>query len=191
MHRYAIQITVADVRDGALSGSTLKEASSWGKVDPTWEPMVYLEESDWSTPRAARALALLSTSLADAAITCWDAKYAYWVPRPITAIRTIAGQPFTDPTFNSQIGTPPFPSFTSGHSTFSGAAATILEHLFPGGTATDALGATVSFAVAAEQAKNSRLYSAIHYSIDNNQGLAAGQQVGGLAIARAQIDGAE
>ena len=33
MHKYAIQITVADVRDGALSGSTLKEASSWGKVD--------------------------------------------------------------------------------------------------------------------------------------------------------------
>ena len=34
MHKYAIQITVADARDGALSGSTLKEASSWGKVDP-------------------------------------------------------------------------------------------------------------------------------------------------------------
>jgi deoxyhypusine synthase len=43
MHKYAIQITVADVRDGALSGSTLKEASSWGKVDTTWEQMVYCE----------------------------------------------------------------------------------------------------------------------------------------------------
>jgi deoxyhypusine synthase len=43
MHKYAIQITVADVRDGALSGSTLKEASSWGKVDTTWEQMVYSE----------------------------------------------------------------------------------------------------------------------------------------------------
>jgi deoxyhypusine synthase len=43
MHKYAIQITVADVRDGALSGSTLKEASSWGKVDTTFEQMVYAE----------------------------------------------------------------------------------------------------------------------------------------------------
>ena len=43
MHKYAIQITVADDRDGALSGSTLKEACSWGKVDTTFEQMVYAE----------------------------------------------------------------------------------------------------------------------------------------------------
>ena len=43
MHKYAIQLTVADERDGALSGSNLKEASSWGKVDTTFEQMVYGE----------------------------------------------------------------------------------------------------------------------------------------------------
>lgn len=43
MHKYAIQITVADVRDGALSSSTLKEASSWGKVETTFEQMVFSE----------------------------------------------------------------------------------------------------------------------------------------------------
>src|SRR4029079_354729 len=43
MHKYAIQVTVADVRDGALSSSTLKEASSWGKVDVVDEQMVYSE----------------------------------------------------------------------------------------------------------------------------------------------------
>src|ERR1700678_2854140 len=43
MHKNAIQITVADSRDGALSGSTLKEASSWGKVDLTYEQMVFAE----------------------------------------------------------------------------------------------------------------------------------------------------
>lgn len=43
MHKYAVQITVADVRDGALSSSTLKEASSWGKVETTFEQMVYSE----------------------------------------------------------------------------------------------------------------------------------------------------
>jgi deoxyhypusine synthase len=43
MHKYAVQITVADDRDGALSGSTLKEANSWGKVDLGAEQMVYAE----------------------------------------------------------------------------------------------------------------------------------------------------
>lgn len=43
MHKYAIQITVADVRDGACSSSTLKEASSWGKVDTAYEQMVFAE----------------------------------------------------------------------------------------------------------------------------------------------------
>ena len=43
MHKYAIQITVADERDGGLSGSTLKEACSWGKVDKIFEQMVWGE----------------------------------------------------------------------------------------------------------------------------------------------------
>ncbi len=43
MHKYAVQLTVADVRDGACSSSTLKEASSWGKVDTVYEQMVYGE----------------------------------------------------------------------------------------------------------------------------------------------------
>ena len=43
MHKYAVQLTVADERDGALSGSTLKEAHSWGKVDQGFEQMVYGE----------------------------------------------------------------------------------------------------------------------------------------------------
>jgi deoxyhypusine synthase len=43
MHQYAVQITVADARDGACSSSTLKEASSWGKVDTTFEQMVFAE----------------------------------------------------------------------------------------------------------------------------------------------------
>jgi deoxyhypusine synthase len=43
MHKYAVQITVADVRDGACSSSTLKEASSWGKVETNYEQMVYAE----------------------------------------------------------------------------------------------------------------------------------------------------
>jgi deoxyhypusine synthase len=49
MHKYAVQITVADVRDGALSSSTLKEASSWGKVDTAYEQMVF-SEATLATP---------------------------------------------------------------------------------------------------------------------------------------------
>jgi len=45
MHKYAVQITVADVRDGACSSSTLKEANSWGKVDSSCEQMVFAEAS--------------------------------------------------------------------------------------------------------------------------------------------------
>jgi deoxyhypusine synthase len=43
MHKYAVQITVADERDGALSGSTLREACSWGKVSMVHEQMVWAE----------------------------------------------------------------------------------------------------------------------------------------------------
>jgi deoxyhypusine synthase len=43
MHKYAVQITVADVRDGACSSSTLKEACSWGKVSTALEQMVFAE----------------------------------------------------------------------------------------------------------------------------------------------------
>jgi hypothetical protein len=144
-----------------------------------------------STPRAARALALLAVGMMDSAITCWESKFAYWVLRPVTAIRTLEGYGFHDPGFATYIATPPFPSYTSGHSTFSGCAAAVLEHLFPGGTLSDAFGNSVSFNAAAEQAAVSRLYGGIHYRSDNEAGLTAGRGVASLVIRRAQSDGAE
>ena len=69
---------------------------------------------------AARVLALISVAVADGFTCCWDAKYAYWSERPITA----------DPSLTVLIPTPPFPSYTSGHSTISAAAAAVLGHLF-------------------------------------------------------------
>lgn len=144
-----------------------------------------------STPRAARALALVSVGLADAAICCWDSKFAHWLMRPITAIRRMEGYAFHDPNWLSLIGTPPFPAYTSGHSTFSGCAARVLEYLFPGGTAKDALGQNVSFSAAADQAAVSRLYAGIHYRSDNEEGLIGGKGVASLVIRRAQNDGAD
>jgi deoxyhypusine synthase len=75
MHRYAVQITVADVRDGACSSSTLKEASSWGKVDSVYEQMVYAEativlpliasylyhKGDWKNRRARKWSSIFKT----------------------------------------------------------------------------------------------------------------------------------
>ena len=61
-------------------------------------------------------MALLNMAMMDAAIVCWDAKYVYFNPRP----------PQMNNTIKTVTGLPNFPSYTSGHSTFSGAAATIL-----------------------------------------------------------------
>ncbi len=151
----------------------------------------HLANSKWSAPRAARALAMLGVGVADSAICCWDSKYAFWVPRPITLIRTLSDQPFYDPAFLTPVVTPPFPSYTSGHSTFSGCSANVLEYLFPGGTATDALGQTVGFAAAADQAALSRVYGGIHYRADSDDGLTAGHSIADLVVARARQDGAD
>lgn len=148
------------------------------------------EAAGHSVPRAARTMALLAVGLADAAISCWDCKFTYWVLRPITAIRTLQGQPFYDPQFNTVIPTPPFPAFTSGHATFSGCGAAILEHLYPGGRTSDAFGRQVSFQAAAEQAALSRLYGGIHYRSDNEEGLKCGAHIATLAVRRAKEDGA-
>lgn len=88
------------------------------------------------------------------------------------------------------IPTPAFPSYTSGHSTFSGCTASVLEYLFPGGKVTDALGQSVSFATAAEQTALSRLYGGIHYRSDNDAGLDCGRKIASVVIRRARNDGA-
>src|SRR5438094_5252323 len=83
----------------------------------------------------ARLFALMNIAMADAAICAWDAKYTFHFWRPVTAIN------FAEPELNwmSFIVTPPFPDYVSGHSTFSGAAATVLA-LFYG---TEALPFTI------------------------------------------------
>jgi membrane-associated phospholipid phosphatase len=124
-------------------------------------------------PRAARVLALTGVAIADAEIAAWDAKYAYWTARPITA----------DPDLDVLFPTPPFPSFPSAHSTVSNAAAVVLAHLFP-------QDADDLFALAAEAAA-SRAWAGIHFPIDNDAGQALGRNVGYLVTALARIDGAE
>jgi len=83
---------------------------------------------------SARLFALLNIALADAAISCWDAKYEYNLWRPVTAIRQADtdNNPNTtaDPQWLPLVTTPPFPEYMSGHSTFSGAADAVMSSVF-------------------------------------------------------------
>jgi membrane-associated phospholipid phosphatase len=126
----------------------------------------------YSEVRWARNMALLNMALMDAAIACWDTKFLYFNPR--------ASQ--VDPSIKTLTGLPNFPSYTSGHSTFSGAAATVLGFLLPS--------KATAFSAMATEASNSRLYGAIHYRSDIEQGLKCGERVGSFAVARAKTDGA-
>ena len=122
-----------------------------------------------STLRASELFAALNTAQADAFIACWDAKYAYWTLRPVTAIRRRI-----DPMWLSYTVTPPFPAYVSGHSTTSAAASTVLAALFP-----DRAG---KLGAMAEEAAVSRLYGGIHFRSDNDAGLELGRRVGAVAV---------
>jgi membrane-associated phospholipid phosphatase len=80
------------------------------------------------------------------------------------------------------VGLPNFPSYTSGHSTFSGAAATVLGYIVPSRAA--------DYQAMAQEASASRMYGAIHYRSDCEQGLLCGKRVGGFSVQRGQNDGA-
>ena len=121
-------------------------------------------------PHAARVLALTTVAMADAFVCCWDAKFTYWSARPITADSDLA----------VLIPTPPFPSYTSGHSTISAAAATMLGYLFQAHAA--------NLADRALEARDSRLWSGIHFPVDNEMGAAGGSMIGRLVVARARRD---
>ncbi|HYN10063.1 MAG TPA: phosphatase PAP2 family protein [Vicinamibacterales bacterium] len=143
----------------------------------------------------ARLFALLNVALADASIAAWDAKYAFNFWRPVTAIR--AGdsdgndETTADPGWSSFIATPPFPDYVSGHSTFSGAAATVLALFY--GTDEVVFTATSDFlpgearvfsrlSEAAGEAAMSRLYGGIHYRSANEDGLRCGVSIGAWAF---------
>lgn len=138
---------------------------------------VYARASHLTAPRAARALALLAVAEADAGVAVWDAKYAYWSPRPVNAIRALG----LDAAWVPLLATPPFPSYVSGHAGYSGAASEVLAYLFPD--------SAKDFRAKAEEAALSRLFSGIHYRFDNDAGLDLGRQVGRLVVDRAETDG--
>ena len=133
----------------------------------------HIAAAGFSEVRTARAYALLNMSLHDAAVACWDAKFAYYNPRPSQM----------DPRIRTIIGLPNFPSYTSGHSTFSAAAAEVLSYLFPA--------AAGEFHAQKDEAAISRLYGGIHYRSDIEVGKDHGSRVGGYTVSFARTDGAD
>jgi hypothetical protein len=174
---------VAEVRRYVDSGTReeLAIANFWadGPSTPTppghWNFIAhpYLQKAELSDVRAARVFALLNMALHDAAVGCWETKYFYFNPRPS----------HMDPELKTTIGLPNFPSYTSGHSTFSGAAAEVLSYLFPSGAA--------EFERQKEEASISRLYGGIHYRSDLEMGKAHGKRIGGYTVSFARTDGAD
>lgn len=133
----------------------------------------HIADARFSEVRAARALALLNMAMHDAAVACWDTKYAYFNPRPSQLDRSV----------RTSVGLPNFPSYTSGHSTFSAAAAEVLSYLFPNGS--------TAFEADSEEASISRLYAGIHFRSDIEAGKAQGKRVGAYTIREARQDGAD
>jgi membrane-associated phospholipid phosphatase len=147
--------------------------------------------------QAVRTLAYLGAAEADAAVAAWGMKYYYWSIRPITAVWRLGADntlrteaactantslcPYRGKWY-SPITTPAFPSYPSGHATFSGAGATVLAYFFPA--------ASQQVEDMAAEAAQSRVYGGIHYPEDSRDGLILGADVGNLAIAKAKTDGA-
>jgi len=142
--------------------------------------------------RAAELYALLNMALADAFISCWDAKYKYNLLRPQTYIRDyIPG----GSGFSSLISTPPFPEYPSGHSVSSGAAAEVLTELLGEQAFTDRTNTEMglsartfpSFRAAAEEAALSRLYGGIHYRQGNEFGVRQGKEVARVIFRKVRL----
>jgi hypothetical protein len=137
--------------------------------------------------RVAATLAKLGAAQADAFIACWDTKFRYNLLRPVTYIRR-----HIDKAWEPLLITPPFPEYTSGHSTQSGAASAVLTAVLGENFAFDdethvdeglPVRSFPSFAAAAEEAAMSRLYGGIHFRFGNEKGLEQGRSVGAFAAA--------
>jgi len=153
-----------------------------------------LESEDMDLEIAAEAYAKVGMAVADAFIACWWTKFEYDLVRPVTCIQDLLDADWLPP-----VVTPPFPEYSSGHSTQSGAAAEVLTGLFGDITFTDhthdARGFDPrtfdSFYEFADEAAISRLYGGIHYrsaiELGVDQGVCIGEQVNALPFKKAVV----
>ena len=171
---------VAEVRHTVdhLTREQLAIAYKWNDGAGTYTPpghwndiaAEYIRDASMSEVRAARAFSLLNMAMHDAAVGCWETKFFYFNPRPSQL----------DPGIKTPIGLPNFPSYSSGHSTFSAAATVVLSYLFPD--------AAEKFAAMRDEAAISRLYGGIHYRSDIEGGKLHGTHIGSYTLQFAQQD---
>ena len=173
---------VAEVRRTVegLSRDQLSIAHKWNDGAGTYGPPGHwnaitadlVRDARISEVRAARTFALVNMAMHDAGVGVWEAKFFYYNPRPSQM----------DAAIKTPIGLPNFPSYPSGHSTFSAAAAAVLSDLFPSDAA--------SFAAMRDEAGISRMYGGIHYRSDINAGKAHGARIATYTLSFAHSDGA-
>jgi membrane-associated phospholipid phosphatase len=191
----AYKAAFAEVRSlGSVTSTTRTPQQT--QIAEFWAPPIWITWNEIAETAAiahhdtlaedARLFALLDLSFADATIAFYDAKYAYHLWRPVTAIEATA-----DPSWTPLTPTAPDPSYPGAHSTISSAGATVLSTFFGGerfrfAVRSDALpGVTrtfASFGAAAEEAGLSRIYAGQHFRTDHVAGLGLGHDVASYVL---------
>ena len=147
-----------------LAMTDIEEAATTGDV-----------ATRWTLPRVVRAMALLNVTMHDGGIAAWDAKFAYWNPRPENAIRDLG----LDRNWKPHLPTPLFPAYASGSAGYAGGVETIMTYLFPD--------KAEEFKRRASEQAESRLYAGIHWRYDAVS-REAGNKISDLVIERVKGD---
>jgi hypothetical protein len=201
-HQYAADFNevkeIGSINSSTRTADQTQIAVFWnGNTPAYWNRIAtaVADERHMTLSQNARLLALLNVSMADAVISCWEAKYTYVFWRPITAIRLAStdGNPATaeDAAWTPLLITPNFPEYPSGHATVSPAAAAVLGTYFGNDaeftlTSETLLGVVRSyhsFTQAADEAFDARIYGGIHFRSACRDGRALGIQVGSFVMA--------
>ena len=188
-----------EVKTMGSVGSELRTAEEsdfcrfWQASTPTflWNRVALdlIADTDNSLSDNAHLLATMNLSIADAIISCWDAKYAYEFWRPVTAIRNADtdgnDDTVVDTAWTPLLVTPPFPEHTSGHSSASSAAVTVRAGFFGDETEFTVKSHTnlawtrsfSSFSSAVDEVADARVFAGIHFRTACDLGAAAGYSV--------------
>ncbi len=148
----------------ADGGGTSTPPGHWNRIAKD-----LIVKKQFSEVRAAQIFSVMNRAMMDAGILAWCSKYKYYFPRPSQI----------DPQITIATGIPNFPSYVSGHSTFSASAGTVLGHYFPA--------EQDNLIRMYHEAGISRVYGGIHYNFDNLAEREAGIKIGELAISSAAI----
>jgi hypothetical protein len=146
----------------------LQDIHFWGDIPPPaiWNNILNANITYYglNVTESARAFAYLNVGMYDAGVSTWYTKFKYWTERPFQAV----------PGLITEIPTPNFPGYTSGHSTFSGAASVIVSEILPQ--------EKEFYEACADDANLSRFSGGIHLMQDCEEGLKVGKIIGNKVV---------